>query len=71
MLSSAAFDTERMKEEAGKGFSTATELADMLVRAYGLPFRTAHTIVGRAVQKGISHFPHLKTLRGTSGEEYP
>jgi argininosuccinate lyase len=52
MLSSATFDTERMKEEAGKGFSTATELADMLVRAYGLPFRTAHTIVGRAVQKG-------------------
>jgi len=52
MLSSATFDTERMKEEAGKGFSTATELADMLVRAYGFPFRTAHTIVGRAVQKG-------------------
>ena len=52
MLSSASFDTERMKEEAGKGFSTATELADMLVRSYGLPFRTAHNIVGRAVQKG-------------------
>jgi argininosuccinate lyase len=52
MLSSANFDTERMKEEAGKGFSTATDLADMLVRAYDLPFRTAHTIVGRAVQKG-------------------
>jgi argininosuccinate lyase len=52
MLSSATFDTERMKEEAGKGFSTATELADTLVRIYGLPFRTAHTIVGRAVQKG-------------------
>jgi argininosuccinate lyase len=52
MLSSATFDTGRMKEEAGKGFSTATELADTLVRIYGLPFRTAHTIVGRAVQKG-------------------
>jgi argininosuccinate lyase len=52
MLSSATFDTERMKEEAGKGFSTATELADTLVRTYGLPFRTAHNIVGRAVQKG-------------------
>jgi len=52
MLSSATFDTGRMKEEAGKGFSTATELADTLVRNYGLPFRTAHTIVGRAVQKG-------------------
>jgi len=52
MLSSATFDTERMKEEAGKGFSTSTELADTLVRTYGLPFRTAHNIVGRAVQKG-------------------
>ena len=52
MLSSAEFDTDRMKEEAGKGFSTATELADTLVRSYGLPFRTAHSIVGRAVQKG-------------------
>jgi argininosuccinate lyase len=41
-----------MKEEAGKGFSTATELADTLVRSYGFPFRTAHNIVGRAVQKG-------------------
>jgi argininosuccinate lyase len=52
MLSSASFDTGRMKEEAGKGFSTATELADTFVRSYSLPFRTAHNIVGRAVQKG-------------------
>jgi argininosuccinate lyase len=52
MLSSAEFNTVRMREEAGKGFSTATELADTLVRTYGLPFRTAHNIVGRAVQKG-------------------
>ena len=52
MLASAKFDTERMREEAGKGFSTATELADSLVRAYDIPFRTAHNIVGRAVQKG-------------------
>ena len=54
MLASAEFDTARMKEEAGKGFSTATELADSLVRAYDIPFRTAHNIVGRAVQKGRS-----------------
>jgi argininosuccinate lyase len=51
MLRSAEFDTRRMEEEAGKGFSTATELADTLVRDFGLPFRTAHNIVGRAVQK--------------------
>src|SRR5208337_4442586 len=52
MLTSASFDTQRMREEAGKGFSTATELADSLVRSCGLSFRTAHNIVGRAVKKG-------------------
>ena len=52
LLASAEFDRERMKEEARKGFSTATELADSLVRAYDIPFRTAHNIVGRAVAKG-------------------
>jgi argininosuccinate lyase len=61
MLASAAFDTERMKEEAGKGFSTATELADSLARAYDIPFRTAHNIVGRAVSKGYINLETLDT----------
>ncbi|NYT06763.1 MAG: argininosuccinate lyase [Methanomicrobiales archaeon] len=52
MLASASFDTGRMREEAGRGNATATDLADMLVRRFGFPFRTAHSIVGRAVQKG-------------------
>jgi len=52
MIASAVFDTERMAAEAGRGFSTATDLADALVRDYGLPFRTAHRIVGRAVRHG-------------------
>jgi argininosuccinate lyase len=52
MLASAHFNTERMREEAGRGNATATDLADMLVRRFGFPFRTAHSIVGRAVQKG-------------------
>jgi argininosuccinate lyase len=55
MLSGARFDTARMKAEAGKGFSTATDMADLLVREYNLPFRTAHSIVGRAVQIGRAH----------------
>jgi argininosuccinate lyase len=54
-----------MKEEAGKGFSTATELADSLVRTCNLPFRTAHNIVGRAVQKGDLS---LATLEKAAGE---
>jgi argininosuccinate lyase len=52
MLQSAQFDKKRMRREAGKGFATATELADSLARAYDIPFRTAHNIVGRAVVKG-------------------
>ncbi len=50
MLETASFDLHRMEEEAGCGFSTATELADTLVRRYGIAFRTAHHIVGRAVR---------------------
>lgn len=52
MISTAIFHKERMEEEAGKGFSMATDLADLFVREYHLPFRTAHTIVGRAVREG-------------------
>jgi argininosuccinate lyase len=52
MIGSARFDTGRMADEAAKGFSTATELADHLVRQYDLPFRTAHHIVGHAVKRG-------------------
>ena len=52
ILASATFDKDRMAEEAGRGFSTATDLADTLVRTYNIPFRTAHSIIGRAVQKG-------------------
>ncbi len=52
MLSGARFDTNRMKTEAGRGMSTATDVADLLVRELNLPFRTAHNIVGRAVRTG-------------------
>ncbi|RMH51087.1 MAG: argininosuccinate lyase [Zetaproteobacteria bacterium] len=41
-------DRRRMREAAAAGFATATDLADRLVRA-GVPFRTAHRIVGEAV----------------------
>ena len=34
---------------AGSGYSTATDLADWLVRELGLPFRDAHHVTGRAV----------------------
>jgi argininosuccinate lyase len=67
MIASATFNTERMSEEAGRGFSTATELADTLVRSYGIPFRTAHNIVGRAVQKGDLSLSTLEAAAKEAG----
>jgi argininosuccinate lyase len=50
-------NTTRMRERATQDFSTATELADMLVQEKGLPFRVAHGIVGslvtRVLQQGL------------------
>ncbi|HCL75157.1 MAG TPA: argininosuccinate lyase, partial [Pseudomonas sp.] len=43
---------EIMREAALRGFSTATDLADYLVRK-GLPFRDCHEIVGHAVKYGV------------------
>jgi argininosuccinate lyase len=49
MVEATRFDTDRMRSAAEAGFSTATDLADWLVRAAGIPFREAHHITGRAV----------------------
>ncbi len=47
----------RMRALAGSGFSTATDLADWLVRVLRLPFRSAHHVTGRLVaaaeEKGV------------------
>jgi argininosuccinate lyase len=40
---------ENMKDAAMRGFSTATDLADWLVRELGMPFRNAHHVTGRIV----------------------
>jgi argininosuccinate lyase len=50
MLDEAQFDVERMKGDAGRGFTTATDLADWLVRVAGIPFRQAHHITGTLVK---------------------
>jgi argininosuccinate lyase len=56
----AAFEPnkEAMRAAAGAGYSTATDLADWLVREAGLPFRDAHHVTGRIVaeaeKRGVS-----------------
>jgi len=49
MISDMTVNTDAMRNAAGSGFSTATDLADWLVREAGLPFRDAHHVTGRAV----------------------
>ncbi len=51
-----------MKKAAGSGYSTATDLADWLVRALGLPFREAHHVTGRAVALAESRKVGLEKL---------
>jgi argininosuccinate lyase len=50
MIASMTFRRDRMLHAAEAGFSTATDLADWLVREAGVPFREAHHIVGSAVR---------------------
>jgi argininosuccinate lyase len=49
MVADMTADRDALAAAAGAGFSTATDLADWLVRAAGLPFREAHHVTGRLV----------------------
>jgi argininosuccinate lyase len=55
-------DRARMLDAAGAGFSTATDLADWLVRVLGLPFRTAHHVTGRLVARAEADGVGLEAL---------
>ena len=59
-------DVTRMKEIAGDGYSTATDLADWLTRTLKLPFRDAHHVTGRIVAR-----PPKPACRSTSCRSKP
>jgi len=52
---------DKMREAARRGYSTATDLADYLVKR-GVPFRDAHEIVGKSVAYGIQQSKDLSEL---------
>lgn len=60
---------DNMYSAAKKGFSTATDLADYLVRK-DLPFRDAHEVVGKAVALGISEKKDLSELSLTELQQF-
>ncbi|WP_294395085.1 argininosuccinate lyase [uncultured Sphingomonas sp.] len=62
MVETTRFVPERMRAAAESGFSTATDLADWLVREGGVPFREAHHITGRAVKLAESEGVMLANL---------
>ena len=68
MVETIEFVPERMRAAAAQGYSTATDLADWLVREADVPFREAHHITGRAVRAaeergcGLADLP-LEELR--------
>ena len=64
-LATAQFRTERMRQATQGDFSTATDLADYLVRQ-GLPFRDAHDVVGEVVRHCLEHHTTLEQLDARS-----
>jgi argininosuccinate lyase len=77
MIADLKPDRDRMAAAAGAGFSTATDLADWLVRELNLPFRQAHHVAGAAVKRaealgvGLAELPlqELQALELEIGPE--
>ena len=61
MMPALEVNRDRLKTAAINGFSTATDLADYLVRR-GLPFRDAHEVVGKAVALGVASSRDLSEM---------
>lgn len=61
MMPAIETKADNMREAARKGFSTATDLADYLVRK-GIAFRDAHEIVGKSVAYGIETSQDLSDM---------
>lgn len=50
MIAEMTINKEKMRESASWGYTTATDLADWLVRELGMPFRNAHHVTGAIVK---------------------
>ncbi|KEF30234.1 Argininosuccinate lyase [Marinobacter nitratireducens] len=61
MIPAIQSKADNMREAAKRGFSTATDLADYLVKK-GVPFRDAHEIVGKSVAFGVAESRDLSEM---------
>jgi len=62
MVTDMTPDVAAMRRAAGAGYATATDLADWLVRALGMPFREAHHVTGRVVAAAAERKVALEKL---------
>ena len=68
-------DRDRMRAAAGRGYATATDLADWLVRVAGLPFRRAHHVTGEIVKRAealgcpLADLPLARVAGGRAGDK--
>ena len=62
MVAETTFETAAMRKATERGFATATDLADWLVRQAGIPFREAHHITGAVVKLAEQRSVALDTL---------
>lgn len=69
MIDTITFDKDNMRAAAAKGYSTATDLADWLVRELKLPFRDAHHVTGRIVAMAEAEGVGLEALSLNSMQE--
>jgi len=61
MIAEMQINPKQMRIAAGRGFSTATDIADYLVRK-GLPFRNAHEVVGKTVRFCVENEKEIPDL---------
>jgi len=61
MIAEMKIKSAKMRIAAGRGFSTATDIADYLVRK-GLPFRKAHEVVGKTVRYCVENNKDIPQL---------
>jgi argininosuccinate lyase len=66
MLGGVTFNINKMESSAGAAYSTATDIAEYLVRR-GVPFRQAHEVTGKIVRYAMDKG---KTLTELTPEEY-
>jgi len=67
MIQDLTVHAPAMRAAAAQGFSTATDLADWLVREADVPFREAHDIAGRAVR--LAEEKNCTDLTGLTDED--